>query len=111
MLKKPRHVSLIKIVRYNFSALFLLLFLLACVLQLPKLVHRSPIWHMKDNGQSYCFLKGCMLFIVLVKALEALEDGGKSLFLKYLSKHFLAKLKKFKDSFNTTLYLLDFIGF
>ena len=57
--------------------------------QLPKHVHRSPMWHMKDNGQGYLFLvKRSLLIIVLVKALEAVEFGGKSPFFKYLSTIF-----------------------
>ena len=47
---------------------------------------------------------------LIFKALEAVEVGGKSLFLKYLF-FFLAKLNSFEDYFNTTLYLLDLIGF
>ena len=65
-------------------------------------------------GQGYFFLqKGSLLIKVLVKALEAVEAGGKSPFFKYMSTIFFFGKTNFflKDSFTTTLYLLDFIGF
>ena len=54
------------------------------------------------------FVKGSLL----VKALEAIKVRGKLPFFEYLSIiFFLAKHNFLKDSCNTTLYLLDLIGF
>ena len=64
---------------------------------------------MKDNGQGYVFVKGSLLVEVLVKALEAVEVRGKSPFFNYFL--FWQNITFLKDSFNTTLYLLDLIGF
>ena len=40
---------------------------------------------MEDNEQGYLFVKVSWLIKVLVKALDAVEVGGKLPFLKYLS--------------------------
>ena len=45
------------------------------IAQPPKQVHRSPMWHMKGNGQHYLFVKGSLLVEVLVRALEAVKLG------------------------------------
>ena len=48
------------------------------IAKLPKQVYRSPRGHMKDNGQGYLFfVKGPLLIKFFVKALEAVEVGGK----------------------------------
>ena len=61
-------------------------------------------------GKAIFFVKRSSLTLVPVKALEAAEVGQKSPFFKYMSTiFFLAKLNFLKDSFTTTLYLLDFI--
>ena len=62
-------------------------------------------------GKAIFFVKTTFIDLNLVKAVEAVEDGQKSPFFKYLSIIFFYKLFSFKDSSNTTLYLLDFIGF
>ena len=55
------------------------------------------------------FFKGPLLIEILVKALETV--GGPSPFSKYLSLIFIFLDNFLKDSSNTTLYLLDLIGF
>ena len=66
------------------------------IAELPKYVHGSPMWHMEDiwkvEGNAIFFVKGL---------------GGKRLF-QISVNHFLFLEKK---TINTTLYLLDFIGF
>ena len=63
-------------------------------------------------GQAILFVNGFLLITVLKKALEAVDAGQKLLFFKYLLIIFLfGKTLFIKDSSNTTLNLLDFIGF
>ena len=64
-------------------------------------------------GKAVFFVKGSLFIQVLVKALEAVETGQKSLFFfKYMSTiFFFGKTEYLKESFTTTLHLLDFIGF
>ena len=63
-------------------------------------------------GKAIFFVKGSLLIKVLVKVLEAVEAGQKLPFFKYLSIiFFFVRTYFLKDSFNTTLYLLDFIVF
>ena len=54
------------------------------------------MWHMKDIGQGYLFLKGSFFIWVPVKALEA---GQKSPFFKYMSTIFLFGRTKFVERF------------
>ena len=61
---------------------------------------------MKDNGQGYIFCK--KIFIDL----GSLKLGQKSLFSNTCELFsVLAKLNFLKDSFTTTLYLLDLLDF
>ena len=63
-------------------------------------------------GKAIFFVKGSLLVEVLVKAPEAVkveENRRFSNTCKLFS--FLAKHNFLKDSCNTTLYLLDLIGF
>ena len=63
-------------------------------------------------GKAIFFEKGSSFIYVPFKAIEAVEAGQKSPFFKYMSTiFFLAKHNFLKDSFTTTLYLLDFTGF
>ena len=57
--------------------------------------------------------KDFMLLQVPVKALEAVEAGGKIAVFQIHVNYFLflAKQNFLNDFFTTTLYLLDFIGF
>ena len=55
---------------------------------------------MKDNGQGYLFCKTTLIDLNLVKAVEAVEDGLKSPFFKYLSIiYFFVKTKFFERFF------------
>ena len=66
---------------------------------------------MKGNWQGYLFCKVALIKIP-VKALEAVEVRGKSLFFKYLTIIVcMAKHIFVKDSSNTAIYLLHLIGF
>ena len=96
MLFIPRHVSLIKILRYNFSQLGLTLMSLQC-----------DIWKIMGKAWKKVFmdLSSCKIAIgrwSLVKI---------AVFQTYVDYFFLAKLNFLKDSFNATLNLLNIIEF
>jgi hypothetical protein len=69
------------------------------IAQLSIQVHSSPRRHMKDNGQGYLFCKTTFIDLNLVKAVEAVEDGQKSPFFKYLSIIFFFVKTKFFERF------------
>ena len=54
---------------------------------------------MKDNGQGYLFCKTTFIDLNLVTAVEAVEDGQKSPFFKYLSIIFFFVKTKFFERF------------
>ena len=57
-------------------------------------------------------VKGPLLIKTLVKALEAIEVGGKLTFFQIPVKIWIfGKIRFLEDSSNTTLYLLDLIRF
>ena len=68
------------------------------------------MWRMKDNGQGYLF---CKKFFFGLTTLEAVEAGQKNRRFSNTCKQFsfLAKPNFLKDSFTTTLNLLDFNEF
>ena len=83
------------------------------IAQLPKQVHRSPMWHMKDIEQGNLFCKRVYIDLeFLFKRQRPLKMGKNRQFSNTCQLFsFLAKLNFLKDPFTTTLYLVDFIGF
>ena len=63
-------------------------------------LHRSPRWHMKDEGHTYLFQKRSLLMRSLVEALARFEVEVK---MAVWAKHIFLK-----NSCHTSLYLLDF---
>ena len=71
------------------------------------------MWHKKDNWQGYLFCKRVLYsFRFLLKRKRPLKLGKNRRFSNTCQLFsVLAKHNFLKDSFTTTLYLLDFIGF
>ena len=69
------------------------------IAQPQKQVHRSSMWHMKDNGQGYLFCKRVFIDWSPVKELKAIEAGQKPPFFKYMYTIFFFGKTKFFESF------------